>query len=211
MVLGALGATLSTASGGASEAPQCAAEEVEYALNGNLKLSDTPMGRGDGTYPIGPGKIVLRFEGNEVTMRSLTMTEHFKIHVSAIFWTGNVVTDVVSTATPNRCSVAAEGTLEGHSIHWRTPVSGYRTEGTLTCDGSICGEFGAPPSGRSAFRLPPRDATFRSFVFAPDMKTFTMAATPAVHTEQPKQTSEVAMSGREMSRRCVEVTPCSVR
>ncbi|HZU82891.1 MAG TPA: hypothetical protein VE987_08250 [Polyangiaceae bacterium] len=45
-------------------------------------------------------------------------------------------------------------------------------------------------------------------MFSPDMKTFTMASTPAVKTEQPKQTSEVAVSGREVSRRCVDVPAC---
>ena len=192
-----------------ADAAPCAATEVEYTLAANLQLSDTPMGVADGVYPIGPGKTVLRFEGRNVKMLSYTMRESFTVHTTVAFWTTTVKMDAQSTATPNACSIAAEGTLEGRTIHWRTPVSGYRTDGTLTCSGAFCGQFGAPPRGQSPLHIGPAPAKFGDFVFAPDFETFTMAKTAGQKTEVPKQTSTVSNSGREVRRTCVGPQPCA--
>jgi len=192
-----------------ADATPCPASESEYTLAANLQLSDTPMGVADGVYPIGPGKTVLRFEGRNVKMLSYTMRESFTVRTKVAFWTTTVKMEAQSTATPNACSIAAEGTLHGRTVHWRTPVSGYRTDGTLTCSGSFCGQFGAPPPGQTPLHIGPAPATFGDFVFAPDFKTFTMASTPGVKTEMPKQTSSVSNSGREVRRTCVSVQPCA--
>jgi hypothetical protein len=50
---------------------------------------------------------------------------------------------------------------------------------------------------------------FNPFVFAPDMTTFTMATTHVSKTDMPKQSGEVALSGREMRRACVPVISCA--
>jgi hypothetical protein len=209
-VLALFGVTLAASASSDEQAGEqpCAAQEVEYTLTASLELRDTPMGQGDGVYHIGPGRAVLRFQGRDVKLLAYTMQEHFRVHSKTLFWATNVQTDAVSSATPDQCSVAAEGTLDGETIHWRTPVAGYRTDGTLTCDGSFCGKMGAPPPGRSTLKIGPAPIPFGPFVFANGGKTFTMARTPATKTEQPKQTSAVAVSGREIRRTCVQPPPC---
>lgn len=188
--------------------PPCQATEVEYVLAANLQLSDTPLGQADGVYPIGPGKMVLRIEGRDVKMLSYTMRELFTVQARTMFWTTTVTTDAWSKATPDACSVAAEGTFDGKRIHWRTPVREYRTDGTLTCSGAFCGQFGAPPPGQSPLHVGPAPQAFSDFFFSADAKTFTMPNTPGQKTEMPKQSSSVAVSGREVRRACVQVTPC---
>ena len=179
--------------------------EVEYELAARLKLSDTPLGAGDGIYPVGPGTVVLRFAGDgEVTMRRYEMRELFTIHSKALAWKTIVDTDTHTAATPDENGVVAAGRIDAsHTVRWRTPVRGYHTEGTLTCRGSLCGKFGAPPAGKSAFRVPSGPVRFQSFVFAADMQTFTMATTPVAKTSSPKQSDEIALSGRERRRACV--------
>lgn len=191
----------------------CRAWDIEYQLAAKLRVSDTPMGAGNDTHTIGPGSVVLRFAdvngkpGGAVRMRSYTMHEHLSIEARALFWKTHVLTDTKTVATPNACGDAARGELERTTLRWTTSVSGYRADGTLTCEGSMCGSFGAPPPGKSEVHIPPRDVTFSSFVFATDMKTFVMPSTLVSKTESPKQTSHVALAGREAHRTCVVVDP----
>lgn len=197
-------------------APSCD-WQIEYAVAANLKLTDTPMGEGDGIYTIGPGKVVLRWQnqngqpGGDVKMLEYKMREYFTIKSRTLFWTTTVVTDTNTAATPNVCSIAAEGTYDGsaRALKWRTPVRGYRTDGTLTCEGSLCGKFGAPPPGQSPLHIGPHDVGFSPFVFGPDLKTFTMVSTHVTKTDMPKQSGEVALSGREQRRACVPVAACT--
>ncbi len=204
--LGGLVALLS-ASAASDATSRCGVNDVEYTLAGKLELSDTPFGAGNGVYTIGPGKMVLRFDGQNVKMLSYTMHSAFTVRTKVAFISTTITSVTDSRATPNSCGVAAEGTLDGHMIHWRTPVSGYRTDGTVTCSG-FCGQFGAPPSGRSPIHIAPAPQRFSDFQFSPDMKTFTMPKTAGAKTEQPKQKSAVATSGREIRRTCAGAPKC---
>jgi hypothetical protein len=193
----------------------CGGWDVEYNLSARLELDDTPMGEGDGVYTIGPGHAVLRFEdrdgqpGGTVNMISYSMREHFVIKSKTLFWTTTVTTDTKTRATPDVCSSAAEGTLTDHTLVWKTPVRGYRTDGTLECDGSLCGKFGAPPPGKTELHIGPGPVPFRSFDFAADRTTFAMAKTQVSKTEMPKQTGFLALAGRETKRTCVQAKPCA--
>lgn len=180
--------------------PSTAATDVEYALSAELTLSDTPMGRGNGTYDIGPGSMVLRFDGSDVEMLSYTMRESFSVRVKTLGFTTTVTTDATSTAESQGCALV-RGTFDGHAIHWLTPLAGYRTDGTISCSGSFCGSFGTPPRGSTALHVGPAPQRFADFVFSPDRRTFTMATTPGAKTTMPKQSSAVAMTGREVRRR----------
>jgi hypothetical protein len=189
--------------------PPCVATEIEYVTSANLKLSDTTMGVADGTYLIGPGRVVLRFEGNHVRMVAYSMRESVSVRVrAAAFWWADVSTDANTSVSTDGCGNAAKGTLDGHTLRWKTPVLGHRTDGTLTCKGPLCGVFGAPKRGTTELHFGPTNKAFGPFVFAPDMNTFAMAATPPVKMMQPKQTSQFAISGREVKRRCVERSFC---
>ena len=201
----------------ADEPPAPCAWQIEYALNASLALSDTPMGEGDGSYRIGPGTVVLRYEdkngepAGNVQMLSYAMREHFTIKSKTLFWTTTVLTDTSTAATPDACAVVAAGTFDSASrtVRWRTPVRGYHTDGTLTCKGSLCGKFNAPPPGQMALHIGPSAVSFSPFVFSADRKTFAMASTHVAKTSMPKQSSAVTLAGREVRRACVPVAPCS--
>lgn len=183
-----------------------------------MRLSDTPFGQGDGVYPIGPGTAVLRFEdrnghpGGRVAMSAQSLEEHFTVTSNLLLLTTTLVTDARSRATPDACGVAAEGVLTGTTLTWLTPVRGYRTDGTMRCTGAVCGNFGLPASGWSELHIGPGPLLLRSFDFASDMKTFTMQYTFAARTDVPKETSHVALGGREVRRACLPaVTSCTAQ
>jgi hypothetical protein len=195
--------------------PSCGAWELEYKLDANLRLTQTPMGKGNGLYKIGPGRMVLRFDdkggrpGGNVKMLSYEMTESFTITAKTIGFTTTVVTDSKSRATPNACGVAADGVLNENKLTWTGPVHGYRTDGTLDCSGSLCGTFGAPPPGKSPHHIGPNEVQLHPFEMSGNLETFTMPYTLVSKTKQPQQTAYVAMSAREIKRTCVAAPrPC---
>ncbi len=190
----------------------CEVSEVEYALAATLQLTDTPLGKGDGAYGIGPGTATLRFDRRRgaasVALIAYRMRESFTIRTTALFWTTTVVTDTTTHVTLDSCASAAEGVLVERTLRWTGPVRGYATDGTITCDGSLCGKFGAPAPGRSELHIAPHPVQFSSFDFSPDEKTFSMSATFVSKTDSPKQTAYVALSGREGRRACVPPPAC---
>jgi hypothetical protein len=215
-VISAVGALIAVAvTPAGAGTPEPCGWEVEYGVSAKMAVTETPLGEGDGVYPIGPGKLTLRYEdeggrpGGNVELLRFELREHLPIESRALFWKTNVLTDTETTVTPDGCSVAARGELEGQAIRWRTPVSGYRTDGWLTCKGSLCGKFGAPAPGRTPFVVPPAAVQFRSFVFAPDMQTFTMAATHVAKTSMPQESTAIMLAGREVRRACVPVRQCT--
>jgi hypothetical protein len=187
--------------------PSCEEWDIDYDLSASLELSDTPMGQGDGIYPIGPGHMVLRFEdqrgnpGGLVKMVSYSTQQDFRVVAKTLFWRTTVDTRAVTFGVIPSCG-PAEGALTGTTLTWSTPVNGIRTDGTLDCNGSFCGKFGAPPAGQSALHIGPNPVLFLPFRFSRDMKTFTMASTLVARTEAPRQTSHLALAGREASRIC---------
>lgn len=215
VAIGLVSSPRKTAAQGPTPPPACTAWNVEYTLSANLQLRDTPMGAGNGVYRIGPGTVVLRFEdrggqpGGAAKMLSYTMRENFQIRSRTIFWTTTVITDARTDATADgACPSAAEGTLIGRTLRWSTPVRGYHTDGTLTCEGDLCGSFGAPPPGKSELHIAPHAVQLSPFELAADMKTFTMAHTFVSKTESPKQTAYITLAGREVRRSCAPAQGC---
>jgi len=184
---------------------RCDEWDVEYGVTARLELSDTPMGQGDGIYPIGPGRLVLRFEdrggqpGGRVKMIAYDMPQAFRVVSSTLFWKTTVATRATTLGVLNPCS-EPEGILDGTTIAWSRPVRDMLTDGTLTCDGAFCGKFGAPPPGQSPLHIGPDPVFFQPFRFSDDMKTFTMGKTFVARTPMPKQTSYIALAGRETAR-----------
>jgi hypothetical protein len=206
------------ASGPASAQPSatpCEAWDVDYALSANLQLTDTPLGQGDGVYPIGPGKLVLRYDdvggqpGGRVTMISYEVRQNFQVVAKTLFGATTVSTDVTTREAADPCSAPAQGRLDATTIVWRVPVVGFRTDGFLTCGGTFCGKFGAPPPGRSAMSSGPEPVHFKPFQFSNDRQTFTMTYTFVSKTDSPRQTAHLALAGREMARVCVQPKPCA--
>jgi hypothetical protein len=199
----------------ASPSPSpCEAWDVDYALAANLQLTDTPLGQGDGVYPIGPGTLVLRYDdvggrpGGHVKMISYEVRQSFEVVAKTLFGATTVGTDVTTRQKADPCGAPAEGRLDAAAIVWRVPVVGFRTEGFLNCAGTFCGKFGAPPPGRSAMSSGPEATRFKPFQFSDDRKTFTMTYAFVSKTDSPKQTAHLALAGRETARTCVQPKSC---
>ncbi len=212
-VLCAVGA-LSVDSSPAAASEPCDAWEIEYVLNASVVISDTTLGAGDGTYPNGPGKVVLRFDnrggqpGSNVKVTDYQMNDNFTVVSHALAWEARVTANTISRTTPNACGVSGEGVLSGRSVRWTGPWRGMRSDGSVVCTGALCGKFGAPPVGRSELHLPPHPVSFKPFEYAPDFKTLTMDYSVVSRQSSPSQTSRIAFSGREMHRACVPVRAC---
>jgi hypothetical protein len=205
----ALAASIPVGLARAEEPPACRAWDIEYLLAANVRLSDTTMGAGDGVHSIGPGRVVLRVEnqggqpGGHAKMRLYEMKDLFTVVAKALFWGTKVTNDTHTTATPDADGTIAEGTFVDRSLHWDTALSGMRTDGSVTCEGALCGKFGAPPEGTSDVHTPPHPVTFANFEFDSEKKTFTMAYSVVSRFESPRQTSRISLAGREAKRVCV--------
>lgn len=213
----ALGAALVGAGGGPRVAfgepdlPPCEATDVEYATSGRLRVQGTLFGAGDGTFSIGPGTVVLRFatprrhsdpkpaaaEARSVQLRTYTMKQRVVVVSTALFWTTTVTSD-----TDTRMTAAAEGVLTDHTLRWLGRAAAMRSDGVISCDGSLCGAFGAPPRGTSPLHLGPNPISLEPFEFGADLTTFTMRYAFVSETDSPKQRSYVALAGREIRRTC---------
>ncbi len=195
-----------------AQSTPCTSWTSDYVLAARLRLTDTPHGAGNGVYDVGPGRVRLRFSRGadpsspaRVELLAYEMQEHFTVESSVLFIHAKVTTRTETRATPDANGVAAVGTLRGQEILWTTPVSGYRTDGTLVCEGGGCGTSGVPPKGTSQLHIGPAPVRFDRFVFdSPSLETFHMAPTWVGHTEMPRQTAEVTFSGRRTTRECAE-------
>jgi len=169
------------------------------------------MGAGDGDHKVGPGRVVLRFtqseNGSSVRMLAYEMRQRFTVVSKALFWTTTVLTDTQTRPVTSAPTIVAEGSLQDRSVRWSHVVGSFRSDGTLVCDGSMCGKFGAPPAGRSELHMGPSSMPFNPFEFSSDMKTFSMRPILASKTEVPQQESYVALAGRETGRACAAPTP----
>lgn len=193
----------------------CGAWDIEYSLSTHLRITDTPMGKGDGVFVVGPGTIVLRFDdagghpGGRARMLRYDNRSHFRIDAKALGMSSVIVTDATSHATPNACGVAADGVLDDQKLRWTTPVHGYHTDGSIDCSGSLCGLLGAPPKGTSGIHIPPSEVRLHDLAIASSLETFTMPYTLVSKTKEPQQTAFVSMAGREVKRTCVPAPkPC---
>jgi hypothetical protein len=186
----------------------CNVWDVEYTVAANVQLSDTTLGAGDGVHKIGPGRLVLRLEAHDgqlaghVRMLVYDMTDGFTVVAKTLFWGTTVVNHTHTIATQDASGAIAEGTFTNRSLKWDTVVNGMRTDGPVSCQGSFCGKFGAPPEGTNEIHTAPHPVTFNNFEFDADKKTFTMAYAIVSKSETPRQTSRIALAGREVRRSC---------
>jgi hypothetical protein len=193
-----------------AENAACDGWDVGYALAANLRLADTMMGAADGVYPVGPGNVVLHFdmadrEGHiHAKLLSYNLHQRFRVASKSLFGSVTVTTDAHATLTPDGSAVPVEGVLDGHTLRWSGAASGYRSDAAVVCDGSLCGKFGAPPSGSSSVHLGPAHVTLEPFQFSTDMKTFVMQDALMSKMRSPKQSTYVSLSGREVRRTCVQ-------
>ncbi len=190
--------------------PPCDAWEVEYTLAGTCAVRDTAMGAANGDWAVGPGTTTVRFDAaagpgpGPAKLLSFSIKEFFTSVVLGTKFT----TDVTDTATPTTTCSAAEGTVAGTKLAWDSKVRAFKIDGSLTCEGAMCGKFGGPPSGKSDYHMPAHDVEFSPWEFAGDMKTFTMAASLVSRGDSPKQSTYLTIAGREVKRTCIRAKPC---
>lgn len=203
------------ADSGVDAGPQpCEAWQVEYALTGSeFEIRNTPFGAGDAVNVVGPGTLVLLFPGDEasgptageVRMLQYTLAMEFEVPLGTA---GNVATDVDITAGPEACGVAV-GTRTSSVVAWSTPLTGYHSMGTVTCNASefLCGAANLPV-GQPVVQDTNTDQALMPFLFAgdADFSSFTMAEVE-VPNDQAGDTF-LRLKGAEVSRSCVAQPSC---
>ena len=187
---------------------QCSISDVDYAVVGRLQIKDTQFGAADGVYPLGSGKARVRFERGAkdapatARLMSYELDNHLTVKASFAFWSTTVVTET-HTKVETACEGASTGSVgQGGDVVWNTPVLGYRSDGTISCEGNVCGNFGAPAAGSAPLHEAPK-MKFGPFHFSADGKTFQMPYTFVSHSDSPHQTSMLGLGGREIGRSCV--------
>jgi hypothetical protein len=169
------------------------------------------MGAGDGVHAVGPGTLVLRFDEEDgqkpghVELRSFEILQHFSLEPKSFVMSAQIVTHAMAHAAADASGVIAVGTVAGDAIRWDTPMRGYHTDGTLACDGSLCGNFGAPPAGKSPIHTPPRTVQLPGLRFKESGLTFQMPPTLVSQDTSPPQKGYLALSGRAKSWVCVRL------
>jgi hypothetical protein len=159
----------------------CAVSDVEYAIVGSLFVKDTQFGAANGRYPLGAGRMRVRFESRpdsapaHVKLMSYELDNHLTIKASFASWWTRVETRSRTFAAES-CRGAAQGELRGGDVVWSTPVAGYHSDGSMECEGNVCGKY------------------FKPFHFAPDGKTFTMGVQQGVALGLPK-TDQLRVAG----------------
>jgi hypothetical protein len=98
----------------------CNAVDVQYDVSANLMITGTVMGAGDGLHSIGPGKVVLRFDGGQGQRHARLLTydlrQTFTVTAKALLWTTRVSTNVQMRASHAPSSFVAEGMLGGSTL-----------------------------------------------------------------------------------------------
>jgi hypothetical protein len=197
----------------AAEDGGCSAWDVDYAIVGSLLLKDTKFGAANGVYPQGTGTLRLHVEAGapraprQVRLMSYEFDSRFTVKASFAVWSTTVLT-ASHTHVAVSCGGAARGTFTHGAVVWNSGVAGFQSEGTLQCDGNVCGSFGAPPAGSSPLHEPPATVAFKPFRFTPDEHTFSMEYAQISHSDSPRQTAYLALAGRETRRACVSLPAC---
>jgi hypothetical protein len=196
-----------------AEPAACASWVVEYVLSpgSQLKIEGTPFGAGNGTFNIGPGRLKLRLSSRhgkpalkgKVEVVSYTMRAHVPVTTKVLGMRTTVTSDTATHVEKDRCGRVAKGLFKGTQLLWTTPFRRYRTDGTITCRGPLCGRFGAPPEGRSEVHIPPRPVRLMPLTFkAGDPKHFTSTFYLMDKTKSPPSKNYMRLVGHEVARSC---------
>ncbi len=221
----------SSPSGGSSSGNGCSIPswDVTYEIMGNFMITGTTLSLGDGTNPIGPGTITLRFPdsgGAPATGAIQVLEYNMPIKFSKTTSGLTVDTDVVTSVGPNGCGLAS-GKLVDTKLQWDscvynplngdnanswTPddaangpgcIAGYKSVGTVTCTSTnplaMCSQ-GNLMNGENK-----QDETWNqplnTFIFTADLKSFTMGGEggPPIENQKAPQSPAVETPNRTPS------------
>ena len=122
---------------------------------------------------IGPGTMTMRFvaSGDGAQNGRVTVLEYSN---TVAFSISDVDTAMETFSGPDACGVAI-GSLESEALNWASPMEGYTSEGTVTCNAGalICGIIGME-EGVAEERLTVQDLDLGEFVFDSALQSFTM-------------------------------------
>jgi hypothetical protein len=186
----------------AEEDGSCRASEEEYSVVASVAVRNTLFGAANGVYAMGSGKLTIHKDDHAVKLTSYELTNQLTVRARVAMLSATVVTVSRTTTDGDCCHGSARGTISGDTLTWISTVSGYHSEGSLTCSGSMCGTFGAPATGTSPLHDRPGGVTFNPFTFASDGSTFTMPYVLVSQSSSPRQTTYLALSGRRVRRTC---------
>jgi hypothetical protein len=187
----------------ASEDGTCRVSDEEYTVVASVAVRNTMFGAANGVYPMGSGKLTLHIDDHAVKLTSYELVNHLTVRAKVAMLSTTVVTASRTSTAGDCCRGSARGTLNNSTLSWNSAVSGYHSDGSLTCSGSMCGKFGAPPTGTSPLHDAPAAMTFNPFSFSPDGSTFTMPYVLVSQSNSPKQKTYLALAGRRVRRTCV--------
>ncbi len=190
----------------------CETWVVDYDLMpAQFDIRGTPFGVGDATEDVGPGHLRLAFpdDGGDLGRGAVAMREYT---LKLDFTVSDVHTDITMESGPVECGVAG-GTFDGRAIAWSTPIAGYHSHGSVTCNASeiVCG-FANLPVGTPDPRDDTRDQDLMPFIFTSSTSTvippngFIMD-----YVEIPNDDAGdtfLRFTGRESSRICVRAADC---
>ncbi len=181
----------------------CESWFIDYALEPmGFDIRQTPFGLGNKDNSVGPGRLRLRFSGDDSGPSDGKVTivgYEYKLR----FEVSGVETNLMVAAGPSLCGVT-QGERRGSTVGWSTPTSGVHTMGTITCraSGFLCDVAGYPKD-TPVVQDTRIDQPMQPFEFAgaDDYSSFTMSEIE-VPNEDPGDTF-LRFSGREVARRCV--------
>lgn len=215
--------TSSSQSGGTSSGSGCSIPswDVTYEITGNFMITGTTLGLGDATNAIGTGSITLRFPdsgGAPATGAIQVLEYNMPIKFSQTTSGLTVDTDVVASAGPNGCGVASGklidtklqwdscmyNALNGDSTTSWTPddaadgpgcIASYKSVGTVTCTDNSA--LASCSQGNLQDGANTQDETWNqplnTFVFAADLKSFSMGGEGGPPIENQKAPPEPAV------------------
>jgi hypothetical protein len=194
------------------EESPCDHLEIDYTLGAGtrVRISNTIMGAGDGEYDVGPGRVRLRLPataGRPVAgpaeLLALEVTLDFTVVSRVAGFETRATTKAKSALTPDGAGVVARGTFDGQRLTLKEPARGYRSRGTIHCEGALCGRFGAPPRGDSPVAVGPYPVELAPFALTDGARSLTLEYSQVAQDEHPRQTTALRVVGRESKRRCV--------
>lgn len=203
--------------------------DVTYEIKGDFFITGTTLGLGDATNPIGPGTLTLRFPdsgGAPATGGIVLLDYNMPIKFSKDTMGLVVDTDVVASAGPNGCGIAS-GKLEGANLLWDscmynasngdsptswTPddaangpgcIAGYKSVGTVTCtdNSALASCMQGNLKDGANMQNETWNQPLNTFVFAADLKSFSMGGDggPAVEMQKPPAEGAVETPNRSPS------------
>lgn len=184
--------------------------QYDLSMGSQFDIRNTPFNRGDATNDIGPGMLRLRYLDRAGALGNgpVTMLEY---HMEMDFTVADVVTDVTLESGPDECGVAS-GVYDGDQIDWSTPLRGYHSFGTITCNaGELVCSFAGLPNGTPETQDSTHDQELRQFVFGSTTATVPPNGFVMGYVQVPTDESAdtfLRLTGREVGRNCVRAPTC---